>query len=96
MSLDRVFHLGSGLALLVLFCELAETISRSSRAPRILLLGGGGFAASLAAAIAVELLGPGALLALVLFTAGWAVAIAFAGREHGADPARADFARADE
>jgi hypothetical protein len=73
LSLNQRFHLGLGLALLVLFCEFAVAISRSRATSGALLLGAGGFAASVVAAIAVELLGPAALLVLAALTALWAI-----------------------
>jgi hypothetical protein len=88
LSLNQVFHAGSGIALLVLFCEFAVTISHSPTASRALLLGFGGFLGCLAAAIVVELFGPVALVALVVCTAGWAIRIALAGRR-AADPQHA-------
>jgi hypothetical protein len=75
LSANQLFHLGSGLALLVLFCNFAVTISHSPAAWRALLLGASGFMVSVVAALAVELLGPLALLALIVLAAAWAIII---------------------
>jgi hypothetical protein len=75
-SQNQLFHLGLGLALLVLFCECAVAISRAGTVAVALLSGAAGSADCLAAAVAVELLGPFALLALVAVVTVWAIRIA--------------------
>jgi hypothetical protein len=75
-SQNQLFHLGLGLALLVLFCECAVAISRAGTVAGALLSGAAGFVDCVAAAVAVELLGPFALLALVVVVAVWAIRIA--------------------
>lgn len=79
-SLNQAFHLASGLALLVLFADFAVAITRSTRPSNAVLLGAVGFAASLLSAIALELLGPPALLGLIIVCAGWAIRIAYSAR----------------
>jgi hypothetical protein len=75
-SQNQHIHLGLGLALLVLFCECAVAISRAGTVAGALLSGAAGFVDCVAAAVAVELLGPFALLALVVVVAVWAIRIA--------------------
>ncbi|KAF0209508.1 MAG: 4Fe-4S [Actinobacteria bacterium] len=76
MSLDRMFHLSLGLALFVLFAEFAVSIIRSRASATIIALGLGGFLAAALAAIVAELLGPPALLILVIAVSVWAVVLA--------------------
>lgn len=76
MSLDRVFHMSLGLALLVLFSEFAVSIVRSRESVTIIALGLGGFLAAATSAIVTELFGPPALLILVIAVSVRAVVLA--------------------
>jgi hypothetical protein len=80
LSQNQLFHLGLGLALLILFSEFTVTISRAGTLSGALARAAAGFAGCLAAAIAVELFGPVALLVLVAVTASWATWIAVSRR----------------
>lgn len=72
MSLNRAFHLGLGLSLLLLFVDAFVAIRRSGRVEIILLLGTGGFLLALIGGLASEVLGPPALLLLIIGVSVWA------------------------
>lgn len=72
MSLNRVFHLGLGLALLLLLVDAYVAIRRSGRVEIILLLGTGGFLLALIGGLASEVLGPPVLLLLIIGVSVWA------------------------
>lgn len=73
MSLNRLFHLALGLALLLLLVDFVVAIWHSRSPESALLLGAGGFAASLGGAFLGEVFGPPVLLVLVTVGIAWAV-----------------------
>lgn len=71
MSLNRTFHLGLGLTLLLLLVDAYVAIRRSGRAEIVLLLGTGGFLLALIGGLASEVLGPPMLVLLVIGVCVW-------------------------
>lgn len=74
-SLDCSFHVILGLALLVLFADVAYVVHSSDSLGWILLVGVLGFAGTIAALIAAELGGPAVLLLIVLIAGAWSLGI---------------------
>jgi hypothetical protein len=76
MPLDRAFHLGLGVALLLLLADFVVAILRSNRFEIVLLLGTGGFLACLFGGLLAEVLGPPVLLVLLITGVLWAAFLA--------------------
>ncbi len=75
-SLNRMFHLILGAALVLLFADFFTVIRRCGGVGIALALGLGGFIACLAGAVLSEILGPPALALLLLGAVGWAIVLA--------------------
>lgn len=74
-SLNCIFHIMLGVALLVLFADVAYVIHASDHLGWILLTGVLGFAGAFVALFAAELGGPSVLLLLVLAATIWSLHI---------------------
>ena len=74
LSLNQVFHLVLGLALLGLFAQFTSVIRRSRSGGAALALGGTGLLAAVLGAVVAELFGPPALAGLVILCAVWKLA----------------------
>ena len=85
MPLDRAFHLGLGIALILLLGDFLTAILRSRRVGIVILLGSGGFLLTLMGGVAAEVLGPPVLLLLLVIGIVWACFLALAMRPGVAD-----------
>ncbi|MFU8890800.1 MAG: hypothetical protein ACNA76_03960 [Anaerosomatales bacterium] len=81
LNLNSVFHLLLALALLVLAVDFSTAILHSGRLEMILLLAMGGFLAVLAGFGLSELLGPPALLLLLVACTVWAAMLVRSARQ---------------
>lgn len=75
LSAECLFDLMLGLALLVLFADVAVVIHRSNDLGVILIAGVLGFVGAFAAVTLAELGGPPVLAGLALVAGGWAVVV---------------------
>ena len=84
MSLNRVFHLTLGVALLLWFADFLVAIRRAGSTGTALALGMAGFVVCLVGAILTEMLGPPALALFLVGGVSWAAVLLRAGMEEGA------------